>query len=83
VDARGLLCSRCRRRLARHHAVGPAAAGSDRVNLDEGPVTLMAPATLSGGSCNALADFFELFLRRAKSDAAATGLFPRRRKTVE
>jgi hypothetical protein len=71
--------------LARHHAVGPvvAAAGSDLVNLDEGPVTLMAPATLSEGSCNALADFFELFLRRAKSDAAATDLFPLRRKTVE
>jgi hypothetical protein len=52
-------------------------------NLDEGPVTLIAPSTLSQGSCTALADFFELFLRRATSNAAATGVFPLRRKTVE
>ena len=52
-------------------------------NLDEGPVTLIAPATLSDGSCTALAEFFELFLRRAKSDPAPTALFPLRRKTVE
>jgi hypothetical protein len=38
-------------------------------NLDEGPVTLVAPATLSETSSAALADLFELFLRRAKSDA--------------
>jgi hypothetical protein len=52
-------------------------------NLDEGPVTLVAPATLSEGSCTALAEFFELFLRRATSDPAPTGLFPLRRKTAE
>jgi len=52
-------------------------------NLDEGPVTLNAPAKLSEESCTALVDFFELFLRRAKSDAVATGVFPLRRKTVK
>lgn len=52
-------------------------------NLDEGPVTLNAPATLSEESCTALVDFFELFLRRAKSDGAATGVFRLRRKTAE
>jgi polyisoprenoid-binding protein YceI len=70
-----------------HHSLSATQAGTGRLqgtfNLDEGPVTLIAPATLSEGSCTALADFFELFLRRAKSDAAATGVFPLRRKTVE
>jgi hypothetical protein len=33
-------------------------------NLDEGPVTLIAPATLSETSSAALADLFELFPRR-------------------
>jgi hypothetical protein len=35
-------------------------------NLDEGPVTLTVPATLSEASYADLADQFELFLRRAK-----------------
>jgi hypothetical protein len=35
-------------------------------NLDEGPVTLTVPATLSAASYADLADQFELFLRRAK-----------------
>jgi hypothetical protein len=35
-------------------------------NLDEGPVTLIAPATLSEHSSEALADLFELFLRRVQ-----------------
>jgi hypothetical protein len=35
-------------------------------NLDEGPVTLTVPATLSEASYTDLADQFELFLRRAK-----------------
>ncbi len=35
-------------------------------NLDEGPVTLSVPATLSEASYADLADQFELFLRRAK-----------------
>jgi hypothetical protein len=51
-------------------------------HLDEGPVTLIAPATLSQGSCTVLAGFFELFLRRAKGDPAAPGSFPLRRKMV-
>jgi hypothetical protein len=38
-------------------------------NLDEGPVTLIAPATLSETSYSALADLFEEYLRRAKRDA--------------
>jgi hypothetical protein len=36
------------------------------LNLDEGPVTLTVPATLSEASYADLADQFELFLRRAK-----------------
>jgi hypothetical protein len=39
-------------------------------NLDEGPVVVVAPATLSETSSAALADLFELFLRRIKSDAS-------------
>jgi hypothetical protein len=35
-------------------------------NVDEGPVTLTAPATLSETSSAALADLFELFLRRVQ-----------------
>jgi hypothetical protein len=38
-------------------------------NLDEGPVTLIAPATLSEKSYSALADLIEQYLRRAKRDA--------------
>src|SRR5262249_47749665 len=37
--------------------------------LDEGPATLVAPATLSESSSAVLADLFELFLRRTKCDA--------------
>jgi hypothetical protein len=37
-------------------------------NLDEGPVTLIAPATLSETSYSALADLLEEYLRRAKRD---------------
>jgi hypothetical protein len=43
-------------------------------NLDEGPVTLIAPAMLSEMSSAALADLFEQFLRRAKRDANNIGL---------
>jgi hypothetical protein len=43
-------------------------------NLDEGPVTLMAPATLSETSYSALADLLEEYLRRAKRDANNNGL---------
>ena len=39
-------------------------------NLEEGPVTLMFPATLSGASYTDLADHLELFLRKAKRRAA-------------
>jgi hypothetical protein len=39
-------------------------------NVDEGPVIVIAPATLSETSSAALADLFELFLRRVKSDAS-------------
>jgi hypothetical protein len=39
-------------------------------NLDEGPVTLTVPATLSEASYVDLADQFELFLRRAKRRVA-------------
>ncbi len=38
-------------------------------NLDEGPVTLTVPATLSEESYADLADQLELFLRRAKRRA--------------
>ena len=38
-------------------------------NVDEGPVVVIAPAMLSETSSAALADLFELFLRRIKSDA--------------
>jgi hypothetical protein len=38
-------------------------------NLDEGPVTLIAPATLSETSYSALADLLEQYLRRAKREA--------------
>jgi hypothetical protein len=38
-------------------------------NLDEGSVTLIAPATLSETSYSALADLLEQYLRRAKPDA--------------
>jgi hypothetical protein len=37
--------------------------------LDEGPVTLIAPATLSETSYSTLADLIEQYLRRAKRDA--------------
>lgn len=40
-------------------------------NLDEGPVTLTVPATLSEASYADLADQFELFLRRAKRRVAS------------
>jgi hypothetical protein len=43
-------------------------------NLDEGPVTLIAPATLSETSYSALADLLEEYLRRAKRDANNNGL---------
>jgi hypothetical protein len=39
-------------------------------NLNEGPVTLTVPATLSEASYADLADQFELFLRRAKRRAS-------------
>jgi hypothetical protein len=39
-------------------------------NVDEGPVIVIAPAALSDTSSAALADLFELFLRRIKSDAS-------------
>jgi hypothetical protein len=38
-------------------------------NFDEGPVTLIAPATLSETSYSALADLLEQYFRRAKRDA--------------
>jgi hypothetical protein len=41
-------------------------ASTEVLNLDEGPVTLTVPATLSEASYADLADQFELFLRRAK-----------------
>jgi hypothetical protein len=37
--------------------------------LDEGPVTLIAPTTLSETSYSTLADLLEQYLRRAKRDA--------------
>jgi hypothetical protein len=40
-------------------------------NLDEGPVTLTFPASLSGTSYQDLSDHLELFLRKAKRRAAA------------
>jgi hypothetical protein len=39
-------------------------------NLEEGPVTLTFPSTLSGASYTDLADHLELFLRKAKRRAA-------------
>jgi len=69
-----------------HHSLPAMQPGTGRLqgtfHLDEGPVTLIAPAALSQGSCTALADFFELFLRRAKSAAPTPGLFPLGRKMV-
>jgi hypothetical protein len=46
-------------------------------NFDEGPVTLIAPATLSETSYSALADLIEQYLRRAKRDANNSSLAAR------
>jgi hypothetical protein len=43
-------------------------------NFDEGPVTLIAPATLSETSYSALADLLEQYFRRAKRDAKNNSL---------
>ncbi|MGI0012165.1 MAG: hypothetical protein ACREBU_01790 [Nitrososphaera sp.] len=41
-------------------------------NLDEGPVTLMFPATLSSESYQDLAEHLAIFLRKAKRRSEAT-----------
>ena len=38
-------------------------------NFDEGPVTFIAPATLSETSYSVLAELLEQYIRRAKRDA--------------
>jgi hypothetical protein len=42
-------------------------------NFDEGPVTFIAPATLSETSYSVLAELLEQYIRRAKRDANNDG----------
>jgi hypothetical protein len=55
-----------RKGTTNHHA---GWKGASTFNLGEGPVTLTLPADLSLDSYNDLADYFELFLRKAKRHA--------------